>query len=320
MSITTSANAPTYNQGQLVDSSFLHGEAGRSAIASSPDPNGHPSGSPIDTATAGSHTFIVTATSKDGLTGTTAVTYAILAPPSASIFSPPSGSTYAVGQSVSETVRYAIRLPSNRLVPRPRPKPSSDGRFVVVARIPGPGRVDILVTAWNDNLAQPARLLKPTPGRFVFARAHAVAPIKMTLRLRVWPSAKGRQLVKDHRYSVTVRLWVTYTPTHGLPAGSAMTGSPALARPPNGESGQFCCERERAPIIGGVVRPRLTRSRCVAYATCHISAANSAALRALTPVIDQMRERRSHPHPARPGCLIWLTPRRPSGLARTGAL
>ncbi len=218
MSITTSANAPTYNQGQLVDSSFTcTDEAGRSAIASSPDPNGHPSGSPIDTATAGSHTFIVTATSKDGLTGTTAVTYTILAPPSASIFSPPSGSTYAVGQSVSETVRYAIRLPSNRLVPRPRLKPYSDGRFVVVARIPGSGRVDILVTAWNDNLAQPARLLKPTPGRFVFARAHAVAPSKMTLRLRVRPNARGRQLVKDHRYPVTLRLWVTYTPTHGLP-------------------------------------------------------------------------------------------------------
>ena len=84
------------------------------------------------------------------------------------------------------------------------------------------GKVCMRATSTNHD--QTARAVAGTiRGRhrdnqlLVFARAHAVAPSKMTLRLRVRPNAKGRQLVKDHRYSVTLRLWVTYTPTHGLP-------------------------------------------------------------------------------------------------------
>jgi len=100
-------------------------------------------------------------------------------------------------------------------VKRPRLKPHSDGRFVVVVKVPGPGRVDILVTAWNDNLADAVRLLQPAPGRFVFARAKAIAMSKTTLRIVVRPNAKGQRLVKHHRYRVTLRLWVTYTPTDG---------------------------------------------------------------------------------------------------------
>jgi len=86
---------------------------------------------------------------------------------------------------------------------------------VVVVKVPGPGRVDILVTAWNDNLAHAAGLLQPAPGRFVFARAKAIATGKMTLRILVRPNGKGQRLVKHHRYPVTLRLWVTYTPTDG---------------------------------------------------------------------------------------------------------
>ncbi len=352
VSITTPANEASYNRGQVVDSSFsCRDGAGGTGVASCVDENGHPSGSPIDTSTVGPHTFTVTATSKDGLTGSASVTYTIMAPPSVSISSPRSDGTYAVGQSVAtsfscvdgpdgpglascvdsngssgasghldtsapgahiytvtatskdgqtgaqsisytvagapsititspasgarfgfaqrvtasyrcqdgasgpgirscpapvpnganldtstpgphsftvtaisldgqsvtETVRYAVRLPSNRLVGRARLKPYSDGRFAVVVRVPGPGRVDILVTAWKDNLAHTARLLEPAPGRFVFARAHAVAPGKMTLRILVRPNARGRRLLGHHRYRVTLRLWVTYTPRHGLP-------------------------------------------------------------------------------------------------------
>ena len=34
-----------------------------------------------------------------------------------------------------------------------------------------PGRVNVLVSAWNDNIAGEARVLNPSPGRFVVGRA-----------------------------------------------------------------------------------------------------------------------------------------------------
>ena len=99
----------------------------------------------------------------------------------------------------------------------PRVKRHSDGQFVVVVKVPGPGTVDILVTAWQDNLARAARLLNPAPRRFVFARATATASGPTTLRIPVEPNARGRELVKHHRYRVTLRLWVTFTPKGGRP-------------------------------------------------------------------------------------------------------
>lgn len=81
--------------------------AGGGGIASCVDQNGHLSGSPIDTSTVGSHAFTVTATSRDGLSGTASVTYTIAAPPSASISSPSSRGTYAVGQRVATSFSCA---------------------------------------------------------------------------------------------------------------------------------------------------------------------------------------------------------------------
>lgn len=99
-------------------------------------------GAPIDTSTAGVHRFTVKATSSDG-------------------------------QVASATVKYTVLLPSNRLVGPPRLQAFANGRFIVTVRVPGPARVDIMLTADDDNLATVAMLLQPSPGRFVFARARS---------------------------------------------------------------------------------------------------------------------------------------------------
>jgi hypothetical protein len=141
-------------------------------------------GAAIDTSTAGTHTFTVTATSADGQSTTTRATYTVLAP-------------------------------SNRLVTPPRWKTFADGTFIVTIRVPGPGVVNIMETAWDDNLATVAVLLRPAPRRFVFARAHAVARRAGMLRIIVTPNARGRALVAHHTYRVTLRLWISYAPTGG---------------------------------------------------------------------------------------------------------
>ena len=80
-SITTPANGATYGQGQVVNSSFSCKEgAGGPGVKSCLDQNGNPSRAALDTSTTGQHTFTVTATSRDGLTGTASVTYTVSPP------------------------------------------------------------------------------------------------------------------------------------------------------------------------------------------------------------------------------------------------
>jgi hypothetical protein len=93
-------------------------------------------------------------------------------------------------------------------------KVRTDGSVSLVVTVPGPGRVDMMETAWNDNLARLA-LLQPAPHRFVFARARRQATSAGKLRVVVRPTARGRVLVHHHAYRVTLRLWVTYTPIGG---------------------------------------------------------------------------------------------------------
>jgi hypothetical protein len=185
VSIATPGPGSSYQLHQLVRSRFTCSEgANGPGLASCTDQTGHGSGQPLDTSSNGRHQLTVTAVSNDG-------------------------------QKTTKTVTYNVQLPSNRLLAPVRFTAHRDGSFLVPVKVPGPGVVHILITAWQDNVAGAARLLNPAAGRFVFARASAKASRRGLLVIRVRPNAQGRRLVSNHRYRVTLRLWVSYIPTGG---------------------------------------------------------------------------------------------------------
>jgi hypothetical protein len=186
--ITSPSDGATYTLGQLVYASFgcLEGAGGpglASCIGTVPNDT------PIDTTTLGQHTFTVTGTSTNGQQATSTATY-----------------------TVQPNNQIAVSHVSSQ----------ADGTTNFQVKVPGPGTIDMLQTAWDDNLvsgvtpqATGAGPLPPALHRFVFARASAPVTSGDTVSITVAPYAVGKELVNRHRYRVTLRLWVTYTPTGG---------------------------------------------------------------------------------------------------------
>jgi hypothetical protein len=103
VSITTPAEGAVYAEGQTVDASYscTEGAGGPGLEPGSEGCSGTvANGTPIGTSTPGEHHFTVTATSNDGLSSSTTVTYTVAAPPSASITTPAEGAVYTEGQTV----------------------------------------------------------------------------------------------------------------------------------------------------------------------------------------------------------------------------
>jgi hypothetical protein len=74
-----------------------------------------------------------------------------------------------------------------------------DGSFLVTVNAPGPGTVDVVVTAGNSVWGH-ARLTAMHAGR---------------LRILIRPNRRARLLMKHHRHHITLHMTITFTPRHG---------------------------------------------------------------------------------------------------------
>ena len=181
-SIGSPAGGESYTRGQVVNAAYSCQE-GASGPGLSSCVGTVAAGTPIDTTSLGTHSFNVTTLSKDG-------------------------------QHATVTVSYTVVLPDNRFsISDLRIRPNGLVSFKVV--FPGPGTADVLETAWRDNLARTAVLLQPAPRRFVFARKHLQVAAGGAMRVTVVPNQRGRRLIARHRYTVVLRLWVSFTPANG---------------------------------------------------------------------------------------------------------
>jgi hypothetical protein len=264
--IGSPAAGQTFALGQRVVTSFSYREgADGPGLSACTDSNGASAATGmLDISKTGTFTYTVTATSKDGQTATASIHYTVAAAPSVTISAPADGASYTKGETVNAgyscqegadgpgisactgtvaggqpidtstpgrhtftvtatsrdgqrtttTISYTILPPKNQFTVA-HIHTHRDGTITFTVAVPGPGTLDVLETAWDDNLAHAATLLQPAKDRFAYARKHVDLTDPGVIRVRVTPNRRGSRLVRRHTCPVVIRLWVTYTPAGG---------------------------------------------------------------------------------------------------------
>jgi hypothetical protein len=140
ISLARPEDGAVYVRGQSVSSSFLCAEGtGGPGLTSCVDPSGRGAGAPVDTATLGTHTLTVTATSADGLATTARSTYTVVR-----------GASISGVRIHRSFITFSITLPSRGAVDAvATASPNGSRRMIVYGRSDiialGSGKVPMIV-------------------------------------------------------------------------------------------------------------------------------------------------------------------------------
>ena len=172
VSIEAPAQGASYRLGQAVAARYscaaaTTGPALQSCVGTVP------AGHRINTATLGAHPFSVSATNDQG-------------------------------ESTTETVSYKVVPTTNRFVVV-RLRATGSGAARLALKLPGPGSVRVIATAWNAAAGASRR-------RLAYGTASAGARQGGPLALVVQPTAAGRALLGTHGARPVIALAVTYKP------------------------------------------------------------------------------------------------------------
>jgi virginiamycin B lyase len=99
-----------------------------------------------------------------------------------------------------------------------------DGTVTFKVNVSAPGQVNVLLTAWKDNVAVATRVLSPARERFVVARSTHQATSPGSLSFTIHPNQTGRRLIAHPAYGPTLRLWVSYVPTYAFDTDTGYYG------------------------------------------------------------------------------------------------
>ncbi len=172
VSITAPAQGASYRLGQRVAARYSCAAATTGPALTS-CAGTVPAGHRIRTRTLGAHTFSVSATNDQG-------------------------------ESTTETVTYKVVPTTNRFV-LVRLRAAGSGEARLALKLPGPGSVRVVATAWNAAAGASSRHL-------AYGTASAGARRAGPLALVVEPTAAGRALLGEHGARPVIALTVTYKP------------------------------------------------------------------------------------------------------------
>jgi hypothetical protein len=120
----------------------------------------------------------------------------------------------AAAQTLTLSVLAPVKAPPSNEFTISHIKVSRTGAVTFKVKVPGPGAIEAILTASDDTVASSAAVQQAT-ARFNISRLHARAKHAETISLRATPNAGGRRLIKNHTHRITLRLYVTFTPTGG---------------------------------------------------------------------------------------------------------